>query len=185
MAPAFSWSHIRNLTSVILEECELFRAALDKYAGTGETFSMEEAGSRLTFDVIARVVFNVRLFAQTTGGEYLDDLKEMIRLADGATDISVQFNPVARLRLWWQRGRVLGRLHPGIRKKIWERFELLRSEGVVPRKKDPDSILDLMLREKVASGLDKGSTLSAEDEKMLLTKYVPSCCLDSGGNEIY
>lgn len=146
---------------------------------------MEDLGSKLTFDVIARIVFNVRLYAQTTGGAYLDDLKEMIRLADGATDISVQFNPVARVRLWWKREKVLARLHPSIRSKIWERFELLKSEGVVPRKKDPDSILDLMLREKVASGLEKGSTLSAEDEKMLLTKYVVSFIFGVGEYEIY
>lgn len=132
---------------------------------------MEELGSKLTFDVIARVVFNVRLYAQTTGSVWLRDLREMIRLADGATDISVQFNPVARVRLWWKRRQVLGRLDPSIRAQVRERFALLKSEGVVPRKKDPDSILDLMLREKVASGLAlHKSELSAEDEAMLVTK---------------
>jgi cytochrome P450 len=170
MVPAFSWSHIRSLTSLIIEECELFREALDRKAATGHVFSMEELGSKLTFDVIARIVLNMRLHAQTTGSVYLDDLKEMIRLADGATDMAVQFNPFLRLKAWWQRQRVLGRLNPSIKAKIQERFDLLKSEGVVPRKKDPDSILDLMLREKVATGLEKGTKLSTSDETMLLTK---------------
>ncbi|OAQ73048.1 cytochrome P450 [Pochonia chlamydosporia 170] len=172
MVPAFSWSHIRSLTGVVVQECQLFREALDNLSNTGEVFSMEELGSKLTFDVIARVVFNVRLYAQTTGSVWLRDLREMIRLADGATDISVQFNPVARVRLWWKRRQVLGRLDPSIRAQVRERFALLKSEGVVPRKNDPDSILDLMLREKVASGLGLAlhkSELSAEDEAMLVT----------------
>jgi cytochrome P450 len=176
MLPAFSWSHIRSLTSVVVDECMLFRQALDKRAITGEAFSMEGLGSKLTFDVIARVVFNMRLHAQTTGSFYLEDLREMIRLADGQTDISIAFNPIAQIKLWWKRSRVLGRLHPAIQDKIGERFKLLGRDGIIPPKKDPASILDLMLRGKVQVGLENdghskmSKSLSTEDEKMLVTK---------------
>jgi len=40
-------------------------------------------------------------------------------------------------------------LHPVIEGKVRERLRLLRREGIVPSGKDPESILDLTLREKV------------------------------------
>jgi cytochrome P450 len=170
LAPAFAWSAIRGLTSVAVEECEVFREALDQKAATGEIFSLEELGSRLTFDVIARAMFNVKLHAQTTGSAYLDDLKEMVTLANTAVDITAQINPVSRVKTWWKRQTVMRRLHSSIRAQIQNRFNLLIDEGVVPRKKDPDSILDLTLRERVAKSLGKEGKLSDDDMQMLVTK---------------
>ncbi|RFU78922.1 cytochrome p450 [Trichoderma arundinaceum] len=111
MAPAFSWSNIRNLTTVLVDEISLFRDGLDKYAKTGEVFSAEELSAKLIFDVIGRVVFNFRLHAQTTPSPYLRDLREMLELAHGQTDLIASYNPIARVTTWWRRRKVLGRLH--------------------------------------------------------------------------
>ncbi|KAL7782117.1 cytochrome P450 [Trichoderma ceciliae] len=172
--PAFSWPHIRGVTGVIVDECVLFREALDRRAASGEVFSMEEMGAKLVFDIIARVVFNTSLHAQTTGSSYLEDLREMIHLAEGLTDISVAFNPIAQVTLWWKRRRVLRRLDPSILRKIHERLFLLRQQGITPSRKDPTSILDLMLREQVQTSPEEmGSTkvvkpLTPYNEELLL-----------------
>lgn len=170
MAPTFSWSHIRSLTGVMVEECQQFRKTLDEKAATGEVFCFEHLGSKLTFDIIARVVFNVRLHAQTTGSATLDDLKELTRLASAGTDITLQFNPIASSKMWLNRQRVLKRLDPIIRNQIEERFDLLRGQGVVPSKKDTDSILDLMLRDDLAKDMETSSKLSEDDMQLLVTK---------------
>jgi cytochrome P450 len=170
MAPAFSWGHIRSLTGLIVEECQLFRSSLDKLAGSGEVFSMEDLGSKLVFDVIARIVFNFRLNAQTEGSAYLDDLKEMIVLSEA----QLSFNPLVKIRAWLRRKVLLGRLHPSITEKIKERLNLLREEKIVPSRKDPYSILDLMLREQLQEDKEQGKTsgdLSPEYLELMITKY--------------
>ncbi|KAJ5604924.1 cytochrome P450 [Penicillium lagena] len=173
MLPAFSWSHIRSVTGVVVDECMLFREALDKLAASGEAFSMEEMGAKLIFDVIARIVFNTSLHAQTTGSAYLDDLRELIRLAEGQSDITLAFNPIARVKSWWKMRQVNGRLNTSIKGKIQERLHLLRTSGIVPSRKDPTSILDLMLRERVQDGQDgtakENTPLAAIDEPILLS----------------
>jgi cytochrome P450 len=170
MAPAFSWSHIKNLTGVMVEETMHFRNALDGLAKTGEVFSMEETSMKLIFDVITRIVFSFSLNAQTEGSSYLDDLREMIHLAEN----QLSFNPFVHLMTFFKKRKVLGRLHPSILTKIRERFALLRSENVVPSRKDPASILDLMLREDLGAGKsgDGNDGLSPEYLDLLLTKCV-------------
>lgn len=170
MAPAFSWSHIRSVTGVMVEECQQFRKTLNEKAATGEVFCLEDLGSKVTFDIIARVVFNVRLHAQTTGSATLDDLRELTRMANASTDITLQFNPITSSKMWFDRQRVLRRLNPIIRKQIEERFDLLRGQGIVPSKKDTDSILDLMLREDLAKDMNSSSKLSEDDVQLLITK---------------
>lgn len=172
MNPAFSWTHIRHLTGLFVDECVQFRKNLDKLAATGEVFSMEHLSARLIFDVIARIVFNFPLHAQTTGSQDLEDLRELILLVEGQSDITIAYNPVEQIKRWWRRRQVLGRLHPSILSKIHERFEMLVNEKIVPSRKDPNSILDLMLREHVdQEGMTKeNAKLSKADVDLLLTK---------------
>ncbi|UKZ78659.1 hypothetical protein TrVFT333_006405 [Trichoderma virens FT-333] len=131
MAPAFSWSHIRTLTAVMVDECSLYRAALTKYARSGEVFSVEELSARLIFDVIGRVVFNFRLHAQTADSPYLNDLRELVDLAHGQTDLAASYNPITRVAKWWKKRKVLGRLHPLILGKIQDRLDLLLNEDAI------------------------------------------------------
>jgi cytochrome P450 len=137
MVPAFSWSHIRSLTDVIVEECSQFRKALDKLAATSEVFSMEETAAKLIFDVIARIVFNFSLNAQSTGGQQLNDFKEMIAIVESNLDITVKLNPWAQLKLYLRRRKLLGRLDADLSAKINERFDLLLHNKIVPSRKDP------------------------------------------------
>ncbi|KAL6357151.1 hypothetical protein LRP88_10770 [Fusarium phalaenopsidis] len=162
---------IGGANGLFVDECVQFRKNLDKLAATGEVFSMEHLSARLIFDVIARIVFNFPLHAQTTGSQDLEDLRELILLVEGQSDITIAYNPVEQIKRWWRRRQVLGRLHPSILGKIHERFEMLVNEKIVPSRKDPNSILDLMLREHVdQEGMTKeNAKLSKADVDLLLT----------------
>ena len=177
MTPAFSWKHIRDMTPIMVEECILFRDALEKRAGTGRPFSMMDLGARLIFDIIARAVFNFPLHAQTTGCQYLDDLQEMIHLAEGQlNDPAVAFNPVTLIKVWWRRRTIINSLNPSMMAKVRERLQLLRTRGIVPSRTDPTSILDLMLGEHVLADQaeqkkDKPDyNIPDKDMQLILTK---------------
>lgn len=145
MAPAFLPSHIRTLTGVFLEETMRYREILDEQVQSGGVFSLEDTTAKLIFDIIGRVLLNTNLHAQTKGSFLLNDLHEMIRLAEA----QLSFNPFVKISAFFKRRTVLRRLNPAIDTIIRERLSLLRREKIVPSRKDPLSILDLMLREHV------------------------------------
>ena len=152
MAPAFAWSHIRNLSTIVVDEVMHFRSILDHHVRTGAAFPMEPTAAKLLFDVSARIIFNLPLHAQTKGSSELADLKSLIRLGQA----QFSWNPFFKIRAYVQRIFVSRRLNASIATKIWERYHLLMREKMVPSKKDPHSILDLMLREQVQTGADPG-----------------------------
>lgn len=171
MSPAFSWSNIRSLTGLMVEESMHFRKALDGLVKTGQVFSMEETSMKLIFDIITRIVFNFSLNAQTEGSSALDDFREMIRLAEN----QLSFNPFVHLSTFFKRRTVLGRLHPSILGKITERLSALRGENLVPSRKGAASILDLMLRDEVQQGNPGGKAngdVTPEYRDLLLNKYL-------------
>lgn len=165
MAPALAQSHIKNLITVITEEVLVFRERLDKLVSTGEVFPMEKLGAELIFDVIARIVFHFPLHAQTQGSQYLDDLREMVHLVDA----QFSFNPFVKIKALLKRGAILRRLHASILNQIMDRQRLLMDKGIVPQKKDPYSILDLMLREHVQ---EQGSDLKGKKATQLTSEYL-------------
>jgi len=64
-APAFSMTHLLTLVPGIVEETLVFREKMTKLAKSGEVFSMNDAAIKLTIDVIARSVGDIRLRSQT------------------------------------------------------------------------------------------------------------------------
>ena len=171
MQPAFSWQSIRGVTGVLVDEGNLFRRLIDDRAKTGEVFSFEELISNLLFDVMGRIVFNTELHAQTKGSPYLVHLTELINLAEGQSDIAVQINPFLQLYRRWRRWAVQSQLHPPILKTIHDRYSLLKAEKIIPSRKDPYSILDLMLRENIqAEQSGKQDKLPDSEAQLLLNK---------------
>jgi cytochrome P450 len=169
MAPAFSKSHIRSLTDVIVEETMQFRGALDRHAAKEDVFSMEDTAARLIFDVIGRILFNIKLHAQTEGSALLDDLRAMIHLVQS----QLSYNPFVKIGAAFKRWKVLGRLNPTIVGIIKGRLSILRDQKIVPSRKDPYSILDLMLREHTLDEdkmKEKPEDLTPEFLELLVTK---------------
>lgn len=173
IAPALAPSHVKNLLSVMTEEIMTFRETLDRLADTGEVFSMEDISGKLIFDIIARVIFHFPLHAQTQGSPYLTDLREMVRL----TEAQFSFNPLAKIKTLFQKRSILKRLHSSISSQIMARYRLLKEDKIVPSKKDPYSVLDLMLREHVQQGgpelkEEKFENLTSDYIELLITKFV-------------
>ncbi|KEY74596.1 hypothetical protein S7711_05027 [Stachybotrys chartarum IBT 7711] len=145
IAPAFSNSHIRSLTGVMAEEITTFRGTLRKLAASGEVFSMEAELSKAIFDIIGRTVLNMPLNAQTTGSRYFDHVAELIEIAGESTSM----NPLVHLRNYFRLLPLTKRLNGSLLEKVQERLTLFRTQKMVPSRKDPLSIMDLMLRETV------------------------------------
>ena len=57
--PGFSSSHLMNLVPGIVECCELFKDILTKHAEEQDIFQLEEAATKVTVDIIGKVVLYV------------------------------------------------------------------------------------------------------------------------------
>ncbi|KAM0551330.1 hypothetical protein ACHAPJ_008436 [Fusarium lateritium] len=177
MSPAFSWTHVRGLTGLMIDESILFKRKLDELSFTGEIFSMEELVAKFIFGIVSMVTLGIPLHAQTAGSQDLDDLRELVNLAREESDVRVAYNPIVQIPRRWRRRQVLNRLEPSLLNKIYDRLEWLLREGVVPSRKNPTSILDLLLREYVKVFTEKQGRvqyghlrLSGTDECVLLSK---------------
>ena len=54
--PGFSNAHLMTLVDGIVDDAVLFAEILGKHADEGDIFSLEEAATRMTMDIIGRVV---------------------------------------------------------------------------------------------------------------------------------
>ena len=102
MSPAFSWTHVRGLTGLMIDESILFKRKLDELSFTGESFSMEELVAKFIFGIVSMVTLGIPLHAQTAGSQDLDDLRELVNLARDESDVRVAYNPIVQIpRRWW------------------------------------------------------------------------------------
>ncbi|KAH8673794.1 cytochrome P450 [Xylariales sp. PMI_506] len=171
MAPSFTVSHIRTLTGLMVDESVTFHNTLKRLSAKKQVFSMDGELTKYLIDVVGQVIFNFPLHAQTQGSQYLDDMKTIMRLVN--TSVGT-LNPLVKLQVFLEKGAVVKRLDQLIREKIYERLDKLRSEKVVPSRREFLSIVDLMLRETLLRDDLGGSTTYAElppsDLKLLTTK---------------
>ncbi|QPC73089.1 hypothetical protein HYE68_003841 [Fusarium pseudograminearum] len=123
MSPAFSRAHAHGMVGVMVDESRLFRSKLDELSATGQVFSMEELD--------------------------LADMREMVNLAEEEGDPRIAYNPLIQVPRRLKSYRIRQRLEASLLGVIYKRLEALVSEGIVPSRQTPTSLLDLMLREHV------------------------------------
>lgn len=177
ISPAFSTAQTRNLISVMINEIMLLRKRLDELSVTGEVFSMEKLMGRAIFGIVSHHVLNDKSYAQRRGSQDLADMRELIDLAREEGDPGVAYSPFVQIPRRLRRRRVCARLEASILDVIHKRFRDLVSEGVIPSRQNPTSILDLMLREHVEvaiaeknEGCGSHAKLSKSDERVLLSR---------------
>ncbi|KAI0854017.1 cytochrome P450 [Daldinia vernicosa] len=183
MAPAFLPSYVRTLTGLMADETIIFREALKKLSSSRQVFSLENELSKLVFDIVGRVVFNFSLNAQTQGSSYHEDLKQTIELINQ----QLSMNPFVKLQVALKKRSVRKRVDASVAAKIQERLAALRSENIVPSRKDPLSILDLMLRETVLQGKTQNGLKALElpeGELELLVTNVKGLLLGGMGTSV-
>jgi cytochrome P450 len=177
MSPAFSTAHARSLVNVMVDEGMFLRSKLDELSATSEVFSMEELISKVVFGIVSRHALNVEAHAQTTGSQDLADMRELVNLAREESDPRIAYNPLVQIPRRLRRYRVRTRLEESLLGVVYKRLEALVSEGVVPMRQNPTSVLDLMFREHMEAATEtkeKGRggfmRLSMAVEKHLLNK---------------
>lgn len=102
--PGFAPQHLLTTLPIILDKAQFFLGHLDRLAGTGEEFSLDELCTNLTFDIIGAVTMGQDLKAQVPGQQ-----SELLTLFMG---ISAQYkgrdgpslpgtNWRRNLKRWW------------------------------------------------------------------------------------
>ncbi|KAK5003056.1 hypothetical protein LTR28_010641, partial [Elasticomyces elasticus] len=106
--PGFSLSSLMSLVPGIVEDSLVFCDVLTEHAQKEDVFRLEEAATRLTIDIIGKVILDIELNSQREDNELLDALRSQITwLFDDQ-----EFNPFKRWRpfrplaVWWYTRRM-------------------------------------------------------------------------------
>lgn len=129
-----------TLLPVILDKVQLFVRHLDRFAQTGEEFSLDTYATNLTFDIIGGVVMNRDLKAQVPGEQ-----DELLQTFVGvAQEFSGKRGPGVAFLRWWT-DRVKNRLAARVEELM---KELIRKEHarVVSAPATSRSVLALSLQ---------------------------------------
>lgn len=107
--PGFSPANIAGLTDVVVDATMRYRGVLLAKAASGEHFQLEECLTRLTIEVIGRVVLDVDLDAQAADHPITRLFRERVRLMPShtATVFPWQDANLARMARLWRNGRAL------------------------------------------------------------------------------
>lgn len=77
--PGFSAAHLMTLVPLIVDECSIYRGILTKRAKNNELFRLEQATTRLTVDIIGKVVLDVAFNAQRGSKVLVNSLLNQIQ----------------------------------------------------------------------------------------------------------
>ncbi|KAF5666480.1 cytochrome P450 monooxygenase [Fusarium circinatum] len=176
VSPAFSMGHVLGMTNVMVDECLLFQEKLDELAVGGDVFSMEELVAKLVFGIVSIVTLGEPQYSQTVGSQILEDLRDLVNLAQGETDPLIAYSSMVQIPRRWKRRRIVRRLERSLRGKVNGCVERIVQEGVVPSRQNPKSILDLLVREHAQVvlaerklGVHGRSRLSTFEENIILS----------------
>ncbi|KAM0360355.1 hypothetical protein HYE67_006433 [Fusarium culmorum] len=127
MSPAFSRAHAHSMVGVMVNEIKLLRGKLDELSATGQVFSMEGLLNKTIFGIVSRHLLNDESYAQD-----LADMRELIDLAQEASDPRIACNPFVQIPRRMKRFIVQKRLEASLLGVIYKRLETLVSGGIFP-----------------------------------------------------
>ena len=134
-SPAFSMAHLVTIVPGIVEETLVFREKLTKHAMSGEILVTNDATMRLTIDVIARSVGNIRLKSQTANSDIYHHFTKAVNWSAG--NLAPLWHRLLSSTMMDFHTRKLDRL---LGEMIKEKFRNTTEDGV------SKSILDLALK---------------------------------------
>ncbi|KID95371.1 Cytochrome P450, partial [Metarhizium majus ARSEF 297] len=143
--PGFAPQHLMTLLPVILEKAQTYLEILDHFAKTGESFSLDQHTTNLTFDIIGIVTMGEDVNAQqvdsTQQGELIKSYKQLIKTyADDKLQLPWWLMPRTHIRR-----RLIGQQISNRLKAIVSRnFEATKAESNTRRSR---SILALSLQD--------------------------------------
>lgn len=104
--PGFAQSHLTSILPSILDDMEVFAQIIGEHADRGKVFRLEEAATRLTFDVIAKVAMDSHLDTQRGEHELLEAFRRQLDLGPDVTGMKPLKNLNPLLPFWrWRNAR--------------------------------------------------------------------------------
>jgi cytochrome P450 len=125
--PGFSSGHLMTLVPAIVDQCKVFCDLMNQKAKRNELFRMETNATKLTIDIICKLVLDLDLNSQTRSNELVDAFNSQVRWQS----LGAQFQPSELLDIRrpliqaynnWRMNRYLG-------KRLDERFASRESRG--------------------------------------------------------
>lgn len=150
---------------IVVDECEIFCDIMTEHARNNTLFRMEQATTKLTVNIIGKIVLDLDFNAQRGRNVLLDAFTNQTRWSY----MGVQFQPS---ELWDVRRPIMlkynnWKMNTYLSEKLEERFAARSSRGKT--KHVVDLALESYLKEV------KGSTGDAEDVKGLDPEFKQSC----------
>ncbi|KAI5366059.1 putative cytochrome P450 [Septoria linicola] len=158
--PGFSSSHLMTQVPSIVEECQVFCDIMTRHAKNNDLFRMENATTKLTVNIIGRIVLDVDLNAQRGANVLVDAFNSQVRWqARGA-----QFQPS---ELWDIRRPIIQtynnwRMNKYVGARLDERFAGRQSRG--RSKHVIDLALETYLKEKEGNDGDASKITELDSE---------------------
>lgn len=100
--PGFSSQHLTTLVPGIVDDVLVYVEKLNEHADKGDVFRLEEATTRLTIDVIGKVVLDVHFNMQRGENPCIEALREQVHLLpnEGTTNPFEMWYPWGIYRRW-------------------------------------------------------------------------------------
>ena len=86
--PGFASGHLHSLVPGMVDDCVRFRDILQNHLSNDDVFQMEEAATKLTLDIIGKVVLDVSLNGQSSEHVVVTSLRNLVALVPKYNDIN-------------------------------------------------------------------------------------------------
>jgi cytochrome P450 len=172
--PGFATAHLMSLVPGIVDDGLVYADVLDEHAGSGKVFRLEEATTRLTIDVIGKVVLDVRFNMQRGDNACVQAMREQVHLLpnEGSLNLWKQYSPSTMYRRW-RNDRIMTQY---IFKVLEERFAA-KSGVSTKRSERSRTIMDLALDSYLAGeGQDDNKTAGGDVEPQLDDAFKLGAC---------
>jgi len=171
--PGFASGHLMSLVSGMVDDCVVFSGKLQAHAEKGDVFRLEEAATRLTVDIIGKVVMDINLDTQHGDNAMVTALREQVTLLSNERFL----DPLA---MWWPMGvyrrwrndRIMNEFIGKVLDERFSRAESTPKDLVGDKKRRKRTVIDLALAGYQAEKgkVDTAPVMDAEFKKMACTQ---------------
>ncbi|KAI5365287.1 putative cytochrome P450 [Septoria linicola] len=164
--PGFSTQHLITLVPGIVDDASIYVEKLTEHAQKQDLFRLEEETTRLTIDVIGKVVLDIRFNMQRGENECIDALREQVHhLPNNTMDPFTMWRPYGIYRRW-RNVRIMKRY---IGKVLDERFAT--KAAPTSKKQRKRTIIDLALDSYLTGTSDVEEATSDNEPQVMDAEF--------------
>jgi cytochrome P450 len=167
--PGFSAGHLMTMVPGMVEDTQLYAETLKKYARAGGLFKLEEITTRLTIDIIGRVILDTRMNAQTSTNDLLAGFRSQVVWLPQGDEVNPfkKYKPLRPFIYWYNTRRMNRWLSRELEARFASRKEVGQAEKLKRSKPVIDLALDTYLSESNLD-IEKSTTLDATFKEFAL-----------------